>query len=255
MNHAITGLAADQGRSEPPCNPWKFWATTAWATAAFVVWIGAQLLAAVALSFWWELDVRQIPHHQLGFSLIVLASAPAFILVVVVAVRAAGASVGDYLALAPPRRRDLVLGLACVAVLLPLSDLATWLSGRDVVHPFMVENYIRAREAGGGALVALTLAFVVAAPAVEEMAFRGFVYRGWSQSRLGPVGAIALTAAVWAVIHVQYEFFFLLQIFVIGLLFGWLRWRSGSTLLTIVLHFLINVTALLQTAVVVAWRA
>jgi hypothetical protein len=38
-----------------------------------------------------------------------------------------------------------------------------------------------------------------------------------------------------------------LQIFVIGLFLGWMRWRSGSTLLTLLLHGLFNVEGTLET--------
>ncbi len=36
------------------------------------------------------------------------------------------------------------------------------------------------------------------------------------------------------------------------MLFGWLRWRSGSTTLTILLHMVINFTSTLWTAIKVA---
>jgi hypothetical protein len=52
---------------------------------------------------------------------------------------------------------------------------------------------------------------------------------------------------------VQYDWFFLAQVFGLGLLFGWLRWRSGSTLLTIMLHMFVNLTASLYTAAAVEW--
>ena len=43
------------------------------------------------------------------------------------------------------------------------------------------------------------------------------------------------------------------QIFLLGLLFGWLRWASGSTLLTITLHVIANFTAFAQTVIKVEW--
>ena len=42
--------------------------------------------------------------------------------------------------------------------------------------------------------------------------------------------------------------FTLAQIFCIGLLLGWIRWASGSTLLTIGLHMLANLAACIQAA-------
>ena len=51
--------------------------------------------------------------------------------------------------------------------------------------------------------------------------------------------------------HVQYSAFYLVHIFVIGLLLGWLRWRSGSTTLTLILHAIINLMSLVQIAFIV----
>ncbi len=119
----------------------------------------------------------------------------------------------------------------------------------------MVHSYTTAREGGPWAVFALACAIVFAAPLTEEIAFRGFLYRGWAASPLGPAGTIVLTSAIWAVMHLQYETFYLVQIFGLGLVFGWLRWRSGSTLLPLLLHVLVNFIALLQTAVVIALRS
>ena len=43
------------------------------------------------------------------------------------------------------------------------------------------------------------------------------------------------------------------QIFLIGLLLGWIRWATGSTLLTIGLHVLANLAACIQAAIKVEW--
>jgi membrane protease YdiL (CAAX protease family) len=94
---------------------------------------------------------------------------------------------------------------------------------------------------------------VIVAPISEEVAFRGFLFRGLSASWLGVSGAIAATSAGWTAMHVQYDSFTLAQIFLIGLLLGWIRWASGSTLLTIMLHMLANLTACIQAAIKVEW--
>jgi membrane protease YdiL (CAAX protease family) len=41
----------------------------------------------------------------------------------------------------------------------------------------------------------------------------------------------------------------MLQIFVVGLFLGWLRWRSGSTVLTFILHALFNLEGTIETVV------
>jgi membrane protease YdiL (CAAX protease family) len=100
-----------------------------------------------------------------------------------------------------------------------------------------------------GALWLLVIAFCVAAPISEEFFARGFLYRGWSESFLGPVGAIVLSSMVWTALHLQYDWYFLGEVFSIGLLFGYLRYRSNSTWLTIILHGLNNLAAVVQTMV------
>jgi hypothetical protein len=97
----------------------------------------------------------------------------------------------------------------------------------------------------------LAVALIVAAPLMEEFLFRGFLFRGYAPSSLGIAGAILLTSAGWAAMHVQYETFYIVQIFLLGCAFGWLRWRSGSTALTVILHAMVNAAALAQVAYVV----
>ena len=70
---------------------------------------------------------------------------------------------------------------------------------------------------------------------------------GWSESRLGVTGAIVLSSLAWTSLHLQYDWFFFGEVFCIGLLLGWLRHRSGSTWLTIVIHGLNNFAATVQT--------
>jgi len=159
----------------------------------------------------------------------------------------------DYLALVPPRRGEIVFGAACLAALLIGSDLLTFLLGRNLVPSFMSEAYKSARN--DGSLAIFFVAVVIVAPVSEEVAFRGFLFRGLSASWLGVSGAVIATSAAWAAMHVQYDAFTLGQIFLIGLLLGWIRWASGSTLLTIVLHMLANLAACVQAAIKVEWLA
>jgi CAAX protease family protein len=43
------------------------------------------------------------------------------------------------------------------------------------------------------------------------------------------------------------------QIFVLGMVLGWFRWASGSTTLTIIMHVLINLEAMIETAIQVEY--
>jgi membrane protease YdiL (CAAX protease family) len=255
----MTGIAPNNPvthADRTACEPWGFWITTAYGLAAIVVWFAVQLLAAFLVLAWLgvgrdasDFEVQTLASHAITIAVATILSTPVPIAVVAIAARLARCTVRDYLALYWPRRADLIVGILVIAVLLPLGDLSSWLSGRDLIPPAVVDAYRTARSSG--TLVLLAIALILAAPLMEELLFRGFLFPGYARSRLGPAGAIGLTSAGWAVMHVQYEAFYIVQIFVLGCVFGWLRWRSGSTLLTIILHAIVNTAALVQVAYMV----
>jgi len=55
-----------------------------------------------------------------------------------------------------------------------------------------------------------------------------------------------LSSLAWTAPHMQYDWFSFAEIFSIGLLFGYLRYHTNSTWLTIVLHGLNNLAATIQ---------
>jgi len=87
------------------------------------------------------------------------------------------------------------------------------------------------------------IALVVATPIFEELLYRGFVFEGIRASRLGGVGAVLITALVWTLIHQEYDPLEFALIFIIGLMLGIARLRTGSVLLTIAMHMLHNLIA------------
>ena len=237
---------------DTPCDPWKFWATGAWTAVALAAWVAVQFLVFIGMLFYLGIgddapsgEVEKLAAHAVVISLIATLSIPAEIGVVALAIRFARCRFADYVALVWPSRHHLLAGIVFLVVLLPLADIVTWMSGRSIVPPFVIEAYKTARDSG--TLWLFTFALVVAAPLTEEIVFRGFMYRGLAASRAGVAGAIVIPSAIWAVMHVQYENFFIIQIFLLGVIFGVLRWQSGSTWLTIVLHGIVNLSSLLQT--------
>ena len=99
----------------------------------------------------------------------------------------------------------------------------------------------------------VVLAIVVVGPAGEEIMFRGFLFRGWVTPGTRGVVAVVVITLLWAAMHVQYDWFGIGQVFVTGLVLGWIRWRSGSTSLTIVLHVLVNLESTVETMVKLGW--
>ena len=237
--------------------PWGLLGTIAWGAAGICAWFIVQFAVIVGFLTWrnavapGSTDLSKMANDGFLLAFVTIAAAPAWIGVSVFAARLRKWRARDYLALVPPRRGEVVVGVAALAVLLIGFDLFTWLLGLDVVPRFMREAYTSARNSN--ALVLLLIAVVIVAPISEEVAFRGFLFRGLSASWLGVSGTMIATSAAWASMHVQYDAFLLGQIFLIGLLLGWIRWATGSTLLTIALHMLANLAACLQAAIKVEW--
>jgi membrane protease YdiL (CAAX protease family) len=236
-------MSHDPSAAMPPSAapaPWGFVGSIVWGALGLVAWAAAQFVvlsiyvAARAPSTPVQMDALR--HDGFMLALLILAGTPAWIAVCVLAARRRGWSARGYLALVWPRRSEVLFGIGCLAALLVTIDLLSLAVGRDVVPRFMVETYTSARDAGS--LVLFFLAVAVAAPIGEEIAFRGFLFRGLSASFLGVMGTIVVTSAAWAVMHIQYDTIAVAQILLIGLLLGWLRWASGSTVLAIALHVL-----------------
>ena len=241
----------------PAPQPWGLLGTIAWGAAGVIAWFLVQFAAVIVFIAWRDatapgsVDPSKLAHDGFLLAFITILAGPAWVGVSALAARMRGWTVRGYLALVMPRRSEILFGIACLAALLIAFDLLTLAFGRDVVPSFMRDAYISARSSNS--LVLFFIAVVVVGPIAEEIAFRGFLFRGLSATWLGVAGTTVLTSAAWAAMHVQYDWVLLGQIFLIGLLLGWLRWASGSTLLTILLHVLANLAATLQAAIKVEW--
>jgi membrane protease YdiL (CAAX protease family) len=246
------GLAAPVVAIPRPPRIWKFWGTVLWGLFIFAAMFAGQI-AVVA----WFVLRQQGPFdmaaavHVLGggvtISLSVITGLPAVLAALWLPIRLSRTSFADYLALRWTSWGNLAIGLAAMVVLVMGWDMVSRLTGREVTPGFMGE--VLQSASADGALWLLVVAFCVAAPITEEFFARGFLYRGWSETFLRPAGAIVLSSLVWTALHLQYDWFFLGEVFSIGLLLGYLRYRSNSIWLTVVLHGLNNLAAVVQTMV------
>lgn len=183
--------------------------------------------------------------NGLTVALSVVAGLPMALLALWIAIRLSGVPYADYLALRRTSWRCLLLGIVALVALVMGWEGVFYAMGRESSAAFMVDVMKSAQAEG--ALWLLVVAICVVAPVTEELMTRGFLYRGWSESALRPAGAIVLSSLVWTAMHLQYDWFFFAEVFSIGLLFGYLRYRSGSILPTVILHGLNNLAATLQT--------
>jgi uncharacterized protein len=230
--------------------PWGFWATLALCLAVMTAFVAVQSVVVVGFIVAESIgnpcagadEIRAIGNNGLCLSVSTWLSAPLCLALValLVSVRRQW-SIRDYLALNRVSAKCLMQWTVLLLAFVGVTDGLTWLVGRDIVPRIMVEAY---RTAGSVALLWATL--VVAAPVFEEAFFRGFMFRGIQQSRLGSPGAVIITALAWSMIHVQYDAYQLSVIFAVGVLLGIARVRSNSTVLTIVLHSLGNAIAAIE---------
>jgi membrane protease YdiL (CAAX protease family) len=228
---------------------WNFWGTLLWGLFVFAAMFVGQVavIAYFVLLRDGPVDVAAAIHvvgGGLTISLSVIMGLPAVVLALWIAIRLSGTSFADYLALRWTSWRNFFIGVTALFALVAGWELLSRAVGREVAPGFMLD-VLKSAQADG-ALWLLVIAFCVAAPMSEEFFARGFLYRGWSESRLGPAGAIVLSSLAWTSLHLQYDWFFFGEIFSIGLLFGYLRYRTNSTWLPVVLHGLNNLAATIQ---------
>ena len=90
------------------------------------------------------------------------------------------------------------------------------------------------------------LSITIMAPLVEELLFRGAIQGHLLRKGMKPVYAILIASAVFGIIHmnpVQIPF-----AFAIGMIFGWLYYRTGSVVPGMIGHFVNNSIATIQMA-------
>jgi membrane protease YdiL (CAAX protease family) len=231
-----------------PARRLNYWATAAWAVVAFlvgqfvalgvVVWRAGRLNSVLDSAYDGEL-----------VTLFILIANPITMALLALAARLARFKPADYLGLLWPKPRETMTDVAWLIGLIALGDALLYLSGRELVTSFQLQSYTSA--AAEGWLPALLIAAIVVAPAGEEIVFRGFLFRGLVNPERSAWPAIIAISMLWAALHIQYDWAGVLQIFVIGLFLGWVRLRSGSTLLTFVLHALFNLEGSMETVLYV----
>jgi membrane protease YdiL (CAAX protease family) len=252
------GLSPDGPTEEiPPAvkspRPWGPWATIGWTVLAIVIWLGFQTAVAIVYVVVRmvrdpETDLTDLATDGTLLGLATLVCTPAVLGLVALLVRVRGFTIRDYLALEWPTLPQAVLAVVGLLLGLATSDLITHALGRPVVPEVMVQAYRTAW------LPLWLLALLVLAPLGEEVLIRGFLYRGLADSPIGPGIAIGVCSMAWAAMHVQYDFYAISIIYLMGLYMGTVRYLTGSLFLAMILHFVANLVATVELIVLVHWR-
>lgn len=216
------------------------WPTLGWTGALFLAWFLLQWPAALPLFFVYG----TAPPAGLTAALALTLATPPAAAALLVLARRLGLDPRTDLGLRPPTWRQGLVWTSATAAVAVAGEAVRLALGEPLVPPFMVDLYESAVW-----LPLLYVAFVLMAPLFEELLFRGFLIPGLSSSPLlGTAGAVVVSAVMWALVHGQYGWIDKTVVLALGLVLGAARARTGSTLLAVGLHALVNLAAVLQTA-------
>jgi len=236
---------------EPEKKVWGGWATAGIGMVILIVFFLAQIFVTfVFLIANSDLianpaDLTKIASNGLLLSVATIISAIAGSCLILVFIKARrNFSIAEYLGLRLLPVKMIFLLSGVTIVILILSELAgTYLGqGNDTSTNFIVDAYRTSVSP-----VLLWIAVVLFAPLFEESFFRGFLFVGLARSVIGPIGAIILTAFLWSVLHIQYNWFGMMVIFILGIVLGIVRLKTKTLWGSITVHAFWNLLTMIGT--------
>ena len=243
-------------RHQPDRRLWGPWATFGFGLAIGIVFFIVQSLVAVVFVIQKIVSDETLGLYQLLetlisdgllLSLATIISSIAGVGLTIVFVKVRGkASIAEYLGFRPITKKTALVLTAVTLALTVLSLIIESLLGKPLGSDYMVNVYNTSIWPGF-----LWIAVVVFAPAFEEIFFRGFLFEGFRQSRLRVAGTIIVTAIMWALLHIHDDLYGITTIFVLGIVFGIARYKTGSLWSTLLMHAFWNLLAMLATALYV----
>jgi len=236
---------------------WGFWTTAGWGVLVIfisivvqaviaVIFIVARLVTGASIDLT-ELDISGLLEAiDLGLllSLSIVISAIVCIGLIYIIIKARrGATVADYLGFKSIGTGTVLVALAVSVAFIVLSVLVNMGLNRSADPDIMVQAYATSVWPA-----LFWMAVVVFGPFFEEVLFRGFLFEGFRHTRIGIAGTVVLTSLVWAGFHLQYGLFEIATIFVLGVIFGIVRYKTGSLWPPMIMHAFNNLMAVLLIA-------
>jgi membrane protease YdiL (CAAX protease family) len=233
-------------------SPWGFWATIGFSLLNDIVSVAVGAVIAIAFiviakGLHPDIEIDSLASNGLLLAIATLAGTPLTIsLSLLFATLRRGLTIKEYFCLHNPGIRQYVKWGFILLLFVLCSDGLSALLGKPIVAEFMVDAYVTAQFTP-----LLWLAMIVAAPLAEEVVFRGFLFKGIENSRIGGTGAILISSLWWTVLHIQYDLYGMGTIFVAGLLLGIARLKSRSLYIVVMMHAVMNLIATIETAIYV----
>jgi len=241
---------------EPKTPQWGLAGTFCWGIVVAIIAVIIQTLAVIGYASFIYGDfsedlLTKLEYNGMALSIATFATFIFCNLLIFAIIKLKrNSNIRHYLALNTISLSEVKKWVLVICALIVLIDSLTYLLGKPIVVEFMIKTYSSAEI-----VWLFWVALVVAAPIFEELFFRGFLFTGLSSSFLGPIGAILVTSATWAAVHLQYDLYGIISIFVVGVILGIARFTTGSILTTIMMHSMMNLVATVQTAIYMANQA
>lgn len=245
-------MATDIGFPESPKsdrNPWGLWATGGFSLLTYLLYIGTGIGVAIGVAVSYlidnpETDQRERIQFILSDGTIVLSGLlvsgflGTLLLLFLVRIRK-GPPAREYLCLRLPAWKVFAVWILITVLFDACSTALSYL----LHYSAAIEYWIQLLQTDPPVLLVI-VSVILMAPIFEEIFFRGFMFAGIKDSRLGAPGAIVITALTWSVIHFQYGRYIIATIFVLGIVLGMARLRTNSLYVTIAMHATVNAIAI-----------
>jgi membrane protease YdiL (CAAX protease family) len=217
-----------------PATPWR----VGWAIAAIIaIFIAGQLVAAAVVGMAARFGL--VSEEMSGpLMLWLVASQAAMVALVLLAAGLFGGRRSEVLQLRPVAQGPWLISSAILAMALLLGGfnaILYWLLANDVMAD--LRPHLALIQSDAWPLAALAIG--AGAPLMEELTFRGFLQSALAQ-RLGFWVAALITTAAWTLLHWGYSTAGMAEVFLIGLYFSWLLWRTGSLWPALICHAVYN---------------
>lgn len=227
---------------------WTAWRIVGYSVLVFITFLASQFLGVAALAIALALrdprfDVSEwLDQNRMSGSVIFASTLVSTAICVPLIVALAGSNRWWFLRIQKTSVKSLLVWCGALIAFIAVSDLLTVSMGRPIVPDVMLETL----SLGHPILLLVSLVFF--APLFEELFFRGFLL-----SALQAVGAhqwlaAVASAALWSVLHLQYDLYGIVSIFAGGLLLAAARFSTESILPCCVMHSLMNLIAYIETA-------
>ena len=235
--------------SEPGVKgPWGFWPTLLFGTAILLI----SFLSTISLTALYAADLtdggtKREPATDFDGTVLTLSifvSVPIILGCIALCINfRKGPPIRQYIGFNAVDIDTVLRWTGLILLFLAAAEFLSQAMGRPLLPDFVIDTY---KTAVSSAL--LLAAVVIAAPLAEEILFRGFILAGFRSDPLGDGAAVFLSTLLWAATHFQYDLFEMILVFLLGVIMGFAKIKTGSIYTPLAMHASVNLLTFVVTA-------